>query len=74
MLLMEKLSVAREHTQDEAIRELMAMLQRMRVEGAVDSEGDAIRRLIEQISKGELTPNEALERGRALAGSRQNYH
>jgi hypothetical protein len=59
---------------NEALAEIGVLRQRAMQEGAVDAENDFFSQLIIDARNGKVSPEEAVEKARALAESRQNYH
>jgi hypothetical protein len=49
-------------------------IQKDRVMGAVDSEGDDYSNIVQQVKDGKLSPQEGINRIQGMSDSRQDYH
>ncbi len=57
-----------------AMSELHSVLGRLQAEGAMDEEGPFIQHLMEQVQRGKLAPQEALQKLQQKMQSRGDYH
>ncbi len=59
---------------NQARNQILAILQNIEREGAVDSERDEIRNILSGMEHGKLEPKMAVEKALNILEQRQNYH